>query len=63
MGVGPIVEVPEELIQAEGRARAEDRLAELYERHAPAAGRLLAEAYQSRPWSPWPSRFIAIMTR
>jgi len=34
------VEVPEELSRAEEQAPAEDRLAELYERHAPAAGRL-----------------------
>lgn len=33
-------EVPEELTQPEGQARGQDRLAELYERHAPAAGRL-----------------------
>lgn len=40
--MGPIVdtEVPEELTHAEGKAPAEDRLSELYERHAPAAGRL-----------------------
>jgi RNA polymerase sigma-70 factor (sigma-E family) len=40
--VGPIVdaEVPEELTHVERQAPAEDRLAELYERHAPAAGRL-----------------------
>lgn len=34
------VEVPEELSRAEEQAPAEDRLAELYERHAPAAARL-----------------------
>lgn len=42
MDVGPIVdvEVPEELTRPEDRTRTGDRLAELYERHAPAAGRL-----------------------